>query len=160
MIIFTIVINPYWGAITNAYAKQDMNWIKLAIKKLMLIWGGLSVLVLFLLVCSNFVYRIWLGKEISIPTSMCISVAIYIIMFNLNNIYASIINGIGKIRLQLYTAIIQLLIFFPLALSLSKIVGASGIIWATSILLAITTIVLGWQVLLLTKRSPIKIINQ
>ena len=69
-------------------------------------------------------------------------------------------NGIGKIKLQLYTAIIQLLIFFPLALSLSKIAGAPGIIWATSILLAITTIALGWQVLLLTKRSPIKIINQ
>lgn len=112
MIIFTIVINPYWGAITNAYAKQDMNWIKLAIKKLMLIWGGLSALVLLLLACSNLVYNIWLGKEISIPISMCISVAVYIIMFNLNNIYASIINGIGKIRLQLYTAIIQLLIFF------------------------------------------------
>lgn len=160
MIIFTIVINPYWGAITNAYAKQDMNWIKLAIKKLMLIWGGLSALVLLLLACSNLVYNIWLGKEISIPISMCISVAVYIIMFNLNNIYASIINGIGKIRLQLYTAIIQLLIFFPLALSLSKIAGAPGIIWATSILLAITTIALGWQVLLLTKRSSIKIINQ
>ena len=43
---------------------------------------------------------------------------------------------------------------------LSKIAGAPGIIWATSILLAITTIALGWQVLLLTKRSPIKIINQ
>lgn len=160
MIIFTIVINPYWGAITNAYAKQDMNWIKLAIKKLMLIWGGLSALVLLLLACSNLVYNIWLGKEISIPISMCISVAVYIIMFNLNNIYASIINGIGKIRLQLYTAIVQLLIFFPVALSLSKIAGAPGIIWATSILLAITTIALGWQVLLLTKRSPIKIINQ
>ena len=81
-------------------------------------------------------------------------------MFNLNNIFVSITNGIGKIRLQLYVSIIQLLLFLPLALSLSKITGASGIIWATSILLAITTIVLVWQVLLLIKKSSIKIINQ
>ena len=160
MIIFTIIINPYWGAITNAYAKQDMSWIKQAIKKLLLIWGGLSLLVLFLLLCSSFVYKIWLGKDINIPITMGISVSIYIIMFNLNNIFVSIINGIGKIRLQLYVSIIQLLLFLPLALSLSKITGASGIIWATSILLAITTIVLVWQVLLLIKKSSIKIINQ
>lgn len=160
MIIFTIVINPYWGAITNAYVNQDMSWIKHAIKKLLLMWGGLSILVFFLLLCSGFVYKIWLGKGINIPISMSISVSIYIIMFNLNNIFVSIINGIGKIRLQLYISTIQMLLFFPLALCLSKITGASGIIWATSILLATTTIVLIWQVLLLTKRSSIKIINQ
>ena len=137
-----------------------MSWIKQAIKKLLLIWGGLSLLVLFLLLCSSFVYKIWLGKDINIPITMGISVSIYIIMFNLNNIFVSIINGIGKIRLQLYVSIIQLLLFLPLALSLSQITGASGIIWATSILLAITTIVLVWQVLLLIKKSSIKIINQ
>jgi Na+-driven multidrug efflux pump len=65
-----------------------------------------------------------------------------------NNVYAMLVNGIGKIKPQLYTAIIAMLLNIPLALLFTKHfgLGMSGIVLATCVSLLFAAVVLPVQV--------------
>ena len=134
-IIFNVVLTPFWSAYTDAYVKDDFEWIKNTIKKIKIIWLLLSVLVLVMLLMSNFVYKFWVGNKISIPFSLSVVMALFVILGNWNNIFAYFINGVGKIRLQLYTSIITAIINIPLSVYLAKYLnmGITGVMTATCI---------------------------
>jgi O-antigen/teichoic acid export membrane protein len=125
---FHIVIAPVWSAITNAHVKNDYSWIKKTIKNLNSIWLALFILTLLMVVLSNLIYKIWIGRKIEIPMSLSILMGVYVTMFNWNNIYSYFLNGIGKIKIQLYISISAGLFFIPLAIFLSKFFGLTGII--------------------------------
>ncbi len=60
--IFTIFITPFWSASTEAYQKNDIQWIRNGIKKynqvnILLVLAGVIMLVF-----SGAVYRLWLGE--------------------------------------------------------------------------------------------------
>lgn len=159
IIIFTLVMNPFWGAITNAYANNDTKWITKAIKNMLYLWIFLSLIILAQLGFSKYVYHFWIGDVFEMPTNMNLCVAVYAIIYNINNIFVSIINGIGKIKLQLYITLIQLIIFFPLSRYISNVLGASGILWTINMLQLITAIMLFIQTKLLLNGNKMKFIN-
>jgi len=129
---FSIILFPLWSAFTDAYVKQDLQWIRKITKNTTKIWGVSLIVTLFMVIISPYVYRLWVGKEIAnqIPISLSICCAIYVSISNWNNIIANFLNGIGKITLQLYLAVISGVIYIPLALTLSRYWGVNGIIIA------------------------------
>lgn len=140
--LFSIVLSPFWSAFTEAYHKGDTLWIKKTMNNLILLWSLMVVCVFVLLVLSPFLYKVWLGDTIHVSFKMSLMMAIYVIVFNWNNIFATFINGTGKIRLQLYMAIVGIIIFYPIALLIIKTtnLGPSGIALATIICLLIGSI--------------------
>ncbi|HBH49083.1 MAG TPA: polysaccharide biosynthesis protein [Bacteroidales bacterium] len=133
--VFAIVMTPFWSAITDAYVREDLIWIKTVIIKLLKLVAVFSIASLILVICSGFVYRIWVGEEITIPFSLTIVMGIYSIVFIWNSVFASFLNGVGKIRLQLYIALLQAIFIIPLALFFTKAfnLGITGV--ALSILI-------------------------
>ena len=69
-----------------------------------------------------------------------ISLYLYNILQILSNIYLSIINGIGKIKLQLTITIIQAVFYIPLCVVLCKYLGVIGIILSGIIMMVINCI--------------------
>ena len=103
-ILFTIILTPYWTAFTEAYQIKDYTWIKGSIKKLYIYWA-LSLLILLVMLCfANFVIELWVGNKIVVPLNLSIAICCYVAISNWNAIFASFINGVGKIRLQIYLA--------------------------------------------------------
>ncbi len=141
-LIFMVILNPFWSAITDAFVKGENDWIKNSIKRLLQIWIIFSIAAIIMVVAANFVYKIWIGGEIKIPFLLNIFMALFIIILMWNNIFISVINGLGKIRLQLYSSIITGLFNIPLAIYLSKNfdLGISGVILATCIALLVQSI--------------------
>ncbi|MDP9076353.1 MAG: hypothetical protein M3O71_02925 [Bacteroidota bacterium] len=141
-IAFTVIMIPYWSAFTNAYVSNDIKWINGAFKKLLGLWLIQVVGVVLLVIAANFVYRIWVGNQIAIPISLSISLGVYSIVFNWNNIFAYFINGVSKIRLQLYSSIFIGLVNIPLSYILVKYtqLGMSAIVIANSLCLLISSI--------------------
>jgi O-antigen/teichoic acid export membrane protein len=139
---FTIILLPYWSAFTNAFVKKDMVWIKGGFKKLLLLWAIQIVGVILLAVLSRFAFHIWIGDNISIPVSLIITLGIYSIVYNWNNIFAYFINGVSKIRLQLYSAIFCGIINIPLSIILIKYssFGVSSIVIANILCLGVSSI--------------------
>ncbi len=143
--VYIIIISPFWSAATDAYAKKEFSWIKLSISKLIKIFSG-SLFVTFLMIFSaNTIYHLWVGPSVKVPLSLSICVALYVILFNWSNTFIYFINGIGKIRLQLYTTIIVAIIYIPLAIYLGKTFGVNGVVIASCISIIPTSILMPIQ---------------
>lgn len=150
-IAFTILMNPYWGAITNAFANKDISWIKKSIKRIIAIWLSLTILTISQYCIKNPIFQIWLGNSQVVSANMAFWVMVYVIVYNFNSIFTSIMNGIGKIKVQLYASIVEILLFFPMSIFLAKQIGDVGIIIAMSILLFLMSMILYIQFRIITK---------
>ena len=121
LVLFTVICVPFWNATTDAYARGDISWIKNANIRLNKITLLLSVLMVLMLLFSNVFYKIWIGKDVKIPFAMSATMAIYIFILIISSRYSYIINGIGKLRIQLMVTATAALLFVPLAYIAAKI---------------------------------------
>ena len=126
--VVVIVLNPFWSAFTEAYAKRDYNWMRSVRKKLELL-GVLSIPLLgIMILTSSFFYEIWLGSLIEIPFGLTVSVAVYILFQIFGNIYMYMINGTGKVRIQLIVYIVFAIISYPIMTFMCEKWGVMGIL--------------------------------
>ena len=132
VMVFYIVVTPYWSAFTDAYAKKDFEWIKTTIKKMRWLWVYFSSFTLLVLLLSKYIYALWLGKAFVVPSILSIAMAVYVIVFIFQTIHVYMLNGIGKIKLQLLLVVISAIINIPLAIYLGKNYGLAGIISANT----------------------------
>lgn len=132
ILINGIITLPYWSSFTEAYFKNDVEWIKASIKKLSLISLVLVGGQIVLLLLADTVIDLWVGKDIVVPFLMKIMFTIYVVIQLVAVPYNIFINGVSKIRLQLYVAILSIVITIPLAIFFSKTlnVGPSGVVLA------------------------------
>lgn len=139
---YTILTAPLWSATTDAFAKGDMNWIVNTIKKMKKIGYAFSLLLVFQLCVSPLVYAIWVGDKLSIDWLLMVLLCIYVGLSLQTALYCSIINGLGKIRMQLIFTLIESFIHIPLAILLAKNIGISGVVIS---LIILTTINVIWE---------------
>ena len=141
-LVFNVFLSPFWSAFTDAFVKNDFEWIQQVVKRLVQVWAVLSLATIIMIFGSDFVYRIWIGDNIQIPFSLSVAMGIFIIVSNWNNIFAFFVNGIGKIRLQFYFSIFAALINIPLSIFLAKSLnmGITGVITATIICIGFASI--------------------
>jgi O-antigen/teichoic acid export membrane protein len=135
--VLSIIMVPYWSSITEAYIKGDFTWLKQAMKSLLKITLVSMFLLIFMLLISPEVYKIWIGDQVAIPYSLSIFTALYFAISIFYNPFTALINGTGKILLQLYSLAITSIINIPLSVFLAKNLnfGVSGVILSTVICL-------------------------
>lgn len=128
-----IIINPYWSAFTDAYVKKDFFWMKKQLKRLEGLWI-ISIPAIFIMVfLSNWFYKIWLGDNINIGWDISIPVAFYTSVLILSNIYMYLINGIGKVQIQLMIYVSFAVISYPLMSYGCKHWGITGLLITPSL---------------------------
>lgn len=82
---------------------------------------------LVMLFVASWVYSFWVNM--SIPFYLSLLLFVYISIFNWNNMFAYFVNGMGKIRLQLYCSVISGGIFYSFGNTIRAIVGACWYYW-------------------------------
>jgi O-antigen/teichoic acid export membrane protein len=127
LMVFNIIMTPFWSAFTDAYAKKDWSWIKNTFIEMQKYLLFMSLLAIVLLAISPFIYKLWLNDKVQVPFSLSFVVSSYVIATCWLTLNCFILNGIGKIRLQLYLYIVSTIINIPLAILLGKVIGISGI---------------------------------
>lgn len=132
--VMGIVMMPFWSAFTEAWVKHDIQWIKSAMNKLKLIWLLLTGVTIVMFIFSNFIYELWVGKQIIVPLSISATIASYVIINGWNVIYSQFLNGTGKIKMQLYFALAGSLVNIPLAVFLGKNLGIYGVVLSTTLI--------------------------
>jgi len=142
--VFGITMTPFWSAFTEAWVKKDFAWIRNTMRKLNLLWALIVVVTIFMLTFSDFFFRLWVGKEVTVPISISLVLAAYFIINARNMIYMYFLNGVGKIKLQLYFSILGMILNVPLAVYLGKKIGVHGVILSTLILNSISMV---WTVI-------------
>ena len=150
----SIILAPYWSAFTDAKIKNDYSWMQISYFKLKKIWGISTLLVLVMLIISNYIYKFWIGDAISIPYNVSIFMAINVILLTWIYIHGQLLNGLGKIKLQLYFAIFGLIFNIPLSFYLANKYGIIGVIMASIAINGISAIWAPRQInLLLSSRA-------
>ena len=90
---------------------------------------------------------------ITIPFSLSIVVLIYVSLNAWTGMFASFVNGVGKLRIQLYCTIFSSLFFIPVAIIMGKLLGVGGVCIAMSIALVPYAILLPLQYKKLLSKS-------
>lgn len=158
--LFAIILMPYWSAFTDAYAIKDMDWIKNSIKKLRMIWFCLSLFGVVILVLSNFLYKVWIHNAVFIPVSLSFWMLLYVIVFTWQSLHVHFLNGIGKIRLQLFIVIAGATLNIPLAIFLGKNFGLPGIVSANTIVFLFMGTIFTYQYKKIVSQTAYKIWNR
>lgn len=115
LLIFGIISTPYWTATTDAFAKKEKVWIAKSGKRLNIITTVICLGAILMLLLSKPVYKIWIGGNIDIPWSLSTAMAAYVIILIISLRYSCILNGLGKLRLQLVLTSAAALSYIPLS---------------------------------------------
>ena len=136
--IFGILVTPFWSAYTEAYVKGDILWIKMITSRLLKIWFICLAVVVIMVIFSAQVYEFWVGSGILVPFGLSILMGVYVLILAWDSIFISFINGIGKVKLQLYLSVFAGIFFIPLGIFFGKNFGLD----VTGVLLALCIVLL------------------
>ncbi|MBQ0049894.1 MAG: oligosaccharide flippase family protein [Bacteroidales bacterium] len=128
MMVFNIILSPYWSAFTDAHTRGDLGWMKNVYKKLIKVWMILLIVSSLLLVVSPIVYQTWLHGSVEIPFSTSISMCVYMNILGFSTMYMTLLNGTGKVLLQMIIYVAFAVLSIPCSYSLCGIWGISGVL--------------------------------
>lgn len=155
-----IILTPFWSAFTDAYTKRDYDWMKSIYKKLnRYILFAIPVVVLMILVSPLF-FKLWLHDSVEVPMLLHVCMGIYMIAMLYASLQMYLLNGIGKVNVQLYVYVFFAVVSIPLMNILSKGIGMYGILIVLSVVYAVQAIVGGIQVRKLLNNSASGVWNK
>lgn len=109
--IWGILITPVWVGATDAVACNDFQWIKNILhkyQKLFFISIGIGLVMLTL---SQLVYNLWIGDKVEIPQSLSFTVLLYNLAMMFGSVYVHVLNGCGKLKVQMIACLVSPLVF-------------------------------------------------
>lgn len=131
--IFNIILSPYWSAYTEAYTNEDYDWMKRIYKQLTRTWLYLSGLNLVMLAFCPLAYQLWLGDKVEISWAVSIAMCIYLTVLSFSNMYMILLNGIGKVMLQMYIYVVCAIVSIPCTYTFCGIWGIPGVLAVLSL---------------------------
>ncbi|MBD3630240.1 oligosaccharide flippase family protein [Cyclobacterium sp.] len=142
---FGIVVTPMWSAFTDAYVREEFDWIKQTLAKMRKFWFLAILGSIGILFASPFLYRIWVGDSVDVPFELSVAMCLYVIVAIWQTMHVFFLNGIGKIKLQLYLVTFTAIINIPLAILLGRWFGLVGITMTSTLIFGIMGIVFSIQ---------------
>jgi O-antigen/teichoic acid export membrane protein len=132
LLINGIITATYWSAFTDAYVRQEWTWIRHTIRRMEKVTYLLMAMVVVSTVLANKLIGLWLHNAVQVPLSMQIVMCAFTLISLIAAPQHIFLNGTGKVRLQLYTAIYSIIVTIPLALLFCKTfhLGPEGVILA------------------------------
>lgn len=159
---FGMFLAPVWPMVSKKYAERDFTWIKSKVKNLLKIFGLFIILGIGMLLFSEIVFKNWIGDILKIPFSLSLTIFFYSILLIWTNIFAVVMNGIGKAKLQMVLSIFSITLNIPLSILFVKSfnLGIIGIPIATCISMLINGGLMATQYYLVINLKAIGIFNK
>lgn len=130
---FNLFLTPLWSAYTDAYTRMEYSWLKKTFQKTLYLLTPTTFLIFAFLIFAKKAIRLWIQQDLLYTDSLLIGMAIYAFINVWNNIFAYFLNGIGKIKIQIWTSIFAAIINIPLSIVFARLWGNSGVIFASNI---------------------------
>jgi O-antigen/teichoic acid export membrane protein len=142
---FSIIITPYWSAFTDAFVKNDLAWIKHSMKRMRVLSIYFSLGTGLMLLLSKTFYKIWIGDKLFIPQGLSFAIAFYVILQNWMIVHAYMLNGVGKLRIQLALILATGVLNVPASIFLIHRYGIQGTVLANIIVMLAISVTLTYQ---------------
>lgn len=125
--IVNLIVAPFWSACTEAYCKKEYQWMSRVIKRLERVWVGSLVIGLIMLLVSPFLYEVWIGDSVEIPFLLSVGMFLFYEAQSIGSIYMTILNGIGKVDVQLMIYMIFSVLSWPALVYSCRLIGLNGV---------------------------------
>lgn len=151
---YNIILAPFWSAYTEAYTKGDYAWMKSIHTKLSKVWYILVAINVLMLACSPIAYNIWLGNSVTMSWTVSLAMCIYLSILSYSNMYMILLNGIGKVYMQMIIYIICAIFCVPISYYLCVWWGIAGVVTVLASVYLLQAIFAKYQLtLILSKRG-------
>lgn len=133
-----IALVPIWSAVTLAQAQGRYRWVVRTYRKCLLLSG---VVGLACLVTAPFIqvgFDLWLGdRSVQVDNLYILVMSVFAVAFVLQNVNASIGNGLSYFRVQVVLMGLAAVLMVPLSASFCAVLGSwIGVILATVVAIA------------------------
>jgi len=151
----SIVLTPIWSAFTEAFTNNNLIWMKKTIKALLKLFFISTIAILLFSVFSSKFILFWIGSSVVPSNSLTLLVAASTILLIWNSIFSSMVNGIGKINIQLFTGLFGAVINIPISVffASSLNLGCSGVVLGTIVSMGLSGILVPVQVFMMLGKS-------
>jgi len=110
--IFSVLLIHFWNSVTEAFEKKELKWIFSTLKILYVVAFIFFLISLGIAFFQKSIINLWLGKNsFHISSSTFYLFAIYTFFHCLNAIFVNIQNGLGYLKIQIYSMIFMLLLY-------------------------------------------------
>ena len=123
-----LILNPFWSAFTDAYTQKDYKWMSNIFHKLDLLGLTIIPVLLLMYLLSTYFYEFWIGNAVTVSTDINISVMIYTLFLIIANVYHYMINGTGKVYIQLIIYLVFAPFAYPGMTYMCRYWGVSGLL--------------------------------
>jgi len=119
--VFVIFITPFWSASTEAYQKNDIQWIRNGIRKYNYLNLIMFIAGLVMLIFSDTIYRLWLGEgKVTIAFSLSLWGFLHFNVMMYGGKYVNFLNGISALRIQFISSLISPILYIVVAVILIR----------------------------------------
>lgn len=158
--LYNIILSPFWSAYTEAYIKGDIPWMRRIYQRLSQIWYLLVMINLILLAISPIVYKMWLGDNVSLSWAVSIAMCVYLSILSFSNMYMILLNGIGKVMMQMSIYLVCAIVCIPLTYISCQTWGIPGVLIILSLVYIIQAIFSKYQLNLILNQKACGIWNR
>jgi O-antigen/teichoic acid export membrane protein len=131
LLINGIITATYWSAFTDAYVRQEFDWVRYTIRRMEKVTYLLMAGVVLQTLLAGRLIHLWV-HTVHVPLDMQITLCIFTLISLIAAPQHIFLNGTGKIRLQLYTAVYSIFMTVPFAWLFCRVfhLGPKGVIFA------------------------------
>jgi O-antigen/teichoic acid export membrane protein len=130
--IVAMYVTPLWPAYGEAITRGDVTWVRRTLVR------SIAWMSLFALACGAVlvafgrpILHLWAGPLVTPPLSLLAGFAVWTVLASAGSAVAAFLNGAGRLRFQVVTAIAMGVAALTLKIVLAHSAGLPGIIWGT-----------------------------
>jgi len=132
--IASFITLPLWPAYSQAYAREDMSWIRKRFVQAMLVTAGtagaITISIYFL---RDSIMQAWMHDASLISTQTHLAFTVFSLITILSANVASLLNGMGIVRFQLWSSSAMAFVTIVGAIAWTPIAGPAGPVWSSTI---------------------------
>lgn len=136
-LLYGLITAPLWSSYTDAYHRDDIGWIKRTIKKQIAIFGVICIAVAVMVLVAKPLIYWWVGGDVDVSMMLVFSMGGFVLVSAWTNIFASFLNGVGKIKVSVIVSLIAMFLNVPASILLAKYTSldASAVVIGTIVAL-------------------------
>lgn len=109
--VWSIIVSPLWVATTDAYVRNDLIWIRNALKKYVILIFFFLFAGITMFYISPLFFKFWLHDTIIVSTGLSFWLLLYYLAQIFASVFVNVLNGCGVLKTQTITSVISPFVF-------------------------------------------------
>lgn len=129
-----LLLTPLWPAVSDAAARKDVEWIRMALRRSLIISGGVLIPALVALTALGpVILDAWVGEQVRSDPFLLVGLATWTLMLVLGHAISMFLNGMGELRSQAAAAAAMAVTNLLLSIALTRRWGVAGPVYGSVI---------------------------